>query len=384
MTIRPLLTMCAIACALPACSNESGTPVAPIRGGTLPAATPTATPFPSATPSATAAPSSRPSATPLPTPTPSSVPSASSTGAIYVPINNSSEVEVYAPISTGTVNEAPAATIAGSNTGLDQPYTAALDASGKLYVANYSAPSITVYAPNPTGTLNEVPLATIAGSNTGLQHPFGIAVDAAGKIYVADLGSSSIAVFAANPSGTLNEAPLATIAGSNTGFSNGGGPFGIGLDASGKIYVSNEKSGADSVIVFAANPSGTLNETPLATITGSSTGLNRPYGVAVDAGGRIYVANQATAAQSVTVYGANPSGTVNEAPVATIAGSNTGLVNPAGLAIDASGKVYVADYGADSIFIFAANPTGTFNSAPLATIAGGNTGLNAPEGVAVR
>ena len=312
------------------------------------------------------------------------MPTASSTGLIYVPINNSSEVEAYAPISSGTVNEAPAATIAGSNTGLGQPYTAALDASGKLYVANYGAASITVYAPDPSGTLNETPLATIAGSNTGLQHPFGIAVDASGKIYVADLGSTSIAVFAANPSGALDEAPLATIAGSNTGLNNGGGPYAIALDASGKIYVSNEQSGADSVIVFAANPSGTLNETPLATITGSSTELNHPYGIAVDASGKIYVANQQAAAKSVTVYAANPSGTVNETPVASIAGSNTGLVNPAGLAIDASGKIYVADYGSDSVFIFAANPTGTVNAAPLATIAGSHTGLNAPQGVAVR
>jgi hypothetical protein len=132
--------------------------------------------------------------------------------------------------------------------------------------------------------------------------------------------------------GTLNQAPLATIAGQNTGLNI---PTGIAVDASGNIYVANpgNAAGGGSVTVYAANPSGTLNEAPLATISGGSTGVASPKGVAVAADGKIYVANAFFNPPSVTVYAANPSGTVNEAPIATITGNATGLIGPVGIAI---------------------------------------------------
>jgi hypothetical protein len=255
-------------------------------------------------------------------------------------VNDGSEsVTVYPPNPSGTLNEAPSATIAGSNAGLSQTLDGvAVDASGKSYVASFaSGGAITVYPANPSGTLNEAPLATIQGTNTELALPVGIAFDASGKIYVTNV-NDSITVYPANPSGTLNEAPLATITGSNTALS----PVGIALDASGKIYVANEfnpnsDSGTPSVTVYAANPSGTINETPLATIAGSNTGLTQPVGVAVDASGKIYVVNcgtcQSTGIDSINVYAANPSGTLNEAPLATITGSNTGLTSPVWIAL---------------------------------------------------
>jgi hypothetical protein len=110
---------------------------------------------------------------------------------------------------------------------LARPFGIALDARGKIYAANISqnaTPSITVYAANPSGTLNVAPLAKIAGSNTGLSGPTSVAVDAGGLIYVGNSGGSSINVYAANPNGTLNEAPVATITGSNTGENTAGGP----------------------------------------------------------------------------------------------------------------------------------------------------------------
>jgi len=57
-------------------------------------------------------------------------------------------------------------------------------------------------------------------------------------------------------------------------------PEGVAVDASGKIYVANAGRGS-SITVYAANPSGTLNEAPLATITGTNTGLNVASGIAV-------------------------------------------------------------------------------------------------------
>ncbi len=312
------------------------------------------------------------------------------------PLSGSVSAHALNPI--GTVNQSPIGLITGSNTDLGYSYAIALDPSGRLYVcANASSsagPSsaIFVYAAHPTGTLNEAPLATIGGSNTGLtvgpNLSCGIAVDATGKIYAVGSfitnagGFNSVNVYPANPSGTLNEAPSAMIAGSNTGMHL---PNGVALDASGKIYVTNENP--DSITVYAANPSGVLNEAPLATIAGSNTGLNTPQGIAVDTAGRIYVVNDSplfgAPAPSITVYAANPSGTLNEAPLATIAGSATTLTSTTayGIALDASGKIYVGNNS--TITVFAANPSGTLNEAPVGVIGGSKTDLGGASGIAI-
>jgi hypothetical protein len=73
-----------------------------------------------------------------------------------------------------------------------------------------------VYPANPVGTVSEAPLATIAGSNTGLDGGNdGMAISATGTIYAANLNANTITEYAPNPSGTLNEAPSVTITGLN-------------------------------------------------------------------------------------------------------------------------------------------------------------------------
>lgn len=307
---------------------------------------------------------------------------------------NANDVKIYPPNPTGTLNEAPVARITGSNTGLAQPGGVAVDAAGRIYVTNRGGGpggigSITVYAANPAaGTDNEAPLATIAGSNTALDRPYGIAVDPSGEIYVTNL-TNTITVYAANPSGTLNEAPLATIAGAATLLAV---PLDLAVDAAGKIYVANETGGMSagnhgSINAYPANPSGTLNEAPIAQIVGSNTGLSNPIGLALDASGKIY-ATSTGSVFSVTVYAASPTGTINEAPLATITGSATDLGTPSAVALDPTGRIYVANeyvtsFADAAVTVYAANPSGTLNEAPLGTITGSNTLLNSPSGIAV-
>ncbi len=81
------------------------------------------------------------------------------------------------------------------------------------------------------------------------------------------------------------------------------------------LYVANR--GGNSITAYA--PGATGNVTPTLTIAGSNTRLNQPSGVAVDAGGRLYVS---THTDSVVIYAAGATG--NATPTATITGSNTG------------------------------------------------------------
>jgi sugar lactone lactonase YvrE len=351
------------------------------------APTPSPTPAPIGSPSPGATPTPTPRATATPSPAPTATPTSSvlASSSIFVAESGDNNITIYPPNPAGTVNELPVTQINGANTELSLPFGVAVDGTGKIYVANRTGAgsgSVTVYAANPTGTVNATPLATIAGSNTGLNDPQGIAVDASGKFYVSNI-TNTITVYAANPSGTLNEAPLATIAGANTQLAS---PFGMAFDAAGRLYVANELSA--SITVYAANPSGTLDEAPLAAITGSNTGLDNPGGVALDASGQIYAVNSGPGVSSVTVYAANPSGTMNEAPTATISGSATQLGSPSAVTLDSTGKIYVVNtYGGGNntgaITIFAANPSGTLNEAPLGTITGSNSRLFNPTGIAV-
>ena len=138
------------------------------------------------------------------------------------------------------------------------------------------------------------------------------------------------------------------------------------------LYVANEFG--NSITVYAPGASG--NATPTATIAGGNTGLNFPFGMARDGAGNIYVANAGSS--TINVYAAGASG--NATPTATIAGANTGLRSPAGMALDGAGNIYVTNFNASSITVFAAGASG--NATPTATIAGGNTGLTFPIGMA--
>jgi hypothetical protein len=88
------------------------------------------------------------------------------------------------------------------------------------------------------------------------------------------------------------------------------------------------------------------------------------YDIAVDASGKMYVVDSqasSSGAGSIDVFAANPSGFLDVAPLATIAGPNTGLVGPGFLALDRSGRIYVTDPSLASIFVFPANPVGTLD-----------------------
>jgi sugar lactone lactonase YvrE len=304
---------------------------------------------------------------------------ASTTPAIFVTNLTPAAVTAYSLGSSGNI--APLA----SRTGLSLPEGVARDSSGKLYVANEAVASVTVYASGTNG--NSSPISTIAGANTGLISPTGIALDSKGNIYVANAGSlgagsDGIIEYAARSNG--NVTPTAIITGSSTGLAD---PRAIALDSTGNIYVANSGSqitGVDSVTVYPAGSNG--NAAPKATITGTSTRLKVPYGIAVGFG-NIYVANDGSTARtsdSVTVYTVGSHG--NVAPSATITGSNTMLESPGGIAIDSGGNIYVTDDGGiyghgrrDKITVYSPGSNGNVQPSNLLF----SKSLKSPLGIAV-
>jgi DNA-binding beta-propeller fold protein YncE len=128
-------------------------------------------------------------------------------------------------------------------------------------------------------------------------------------------------------------------------------PLTIAIDASGKLYVANY--GTSTVTVYAAG-----SDSLLRTI---STGIDLARALAFDKAGNLYAANYNNA--TVTVY---RPGTTK--PRRTI---SQGVSGPLALAFDASGNLYVANFLAGSVTAYAPG-----SNTPFRTLA---QGLTAPD-----
>jgi sugar lactone lactonase YvrE len=317
-------------------------------------------------------------------------------GWLYVTNAATNTITIYASNANGNVP--PIAVIGGSNTGLENPEAIALDASGKIYIVStpkYPRGFIAVYPPlgNNTGILNEAPIAVIAGPKTLLKSPNGIALDAKGNLYVANaLGGpvvrhepadrGRITVYAAGSNG--NVAPIAIISGEATGLAF---PSAITLDPNGDIYVANAETAntkhyLPSITVYAAGSTG--NAPPVATITGSNTGLIYSSKIALDSSGNLYAIGFASSAYSVNVYAPGSNGNVS--PAASITGTATQLTGPIGFVLDSAGNLCVLNYnggptGGGSIRVYAMGSSGDIP--PIATITSNFIGLGFASGIAL-
>ena len=102
---------------------------------------------------------------------------------------------------------------------------------------------------------------------------------------------------------------------------------------------------------YAPNSNGDAR--PVRVISGSKTLLSNPWGIALDSSSNIYVTN----GDSINVYAANAKG--NASPERLISGSLTKLGEPEGIAVDASGYAYVANWDASTLWFLRRVPTAT-------------------------
>ena len=241
---------------------------------------------------------------------------------------------------------------------LNPPYGATLDATGKLFVANPLANSVSIF-----DTVNgNALLSTIT---SGLNVPTGVTLDAVGNLYVVNSAANSVSVFLPNN----YSAPATSI---TYGLNS---PAGIAFDpATRTLVVAN--AGANSLSVFLLVPSA--GDGPGVPITPTGF-IYYPY--AVETGGRLNVPQGVAIRASVT-YVANSGNDsvsvipgIEQEPEPPITGN--GLSLPEGVAVDATGKLYVTNFGANSLSVF---DTTNGNTA-LTTITGG--GLDGPTAVAV-
>ena len=264
----------------------------------------------------------------------------------------------------------------GTNNGalFDRPNGIAIDQDGNLFVVDHYNYTIRQVVPSGTNWI----VTTIAGqvsahgsadgtnSDARFWSPTGIAVGTNNHLYVTDTANFTIREIARFGTNWV----VSTIAGTalNFGFADGTNgdaqfnvPGGIIADRDGRLYVADsgnnvirqlQQAGTNWVVTTVAGSAVAMgtNDGP-----GQAATFDFPNSVCVDRSGNLYVTDQS----NDTIRKIEPSG--GDWTVSTIggaglqAGSANGLgdvarfKHPWGIAVDATGKLYVADYANQTI-----------------------------------
>ncbi len=206
---------------------------------------------------------------------------------------------------------------------------------GAVGSATFNAPAGVAAAAGPieyvtdynAGSLRKIASGSVTTITTGMVHPYGAAINPVdGAIIVADAGANKIYRMTTGGS-------RVTIAGTGAaGSANGSGntatfnsPTGIAVDSSGNIFVSDSANNRIRVIRYQGGGSTVASNYVVSALSGSGAAgsadgsaagasFNSPAGLAVDTSGRLYVADMG----SNEIRAVDASGAV-----VTIAGTGT-------------------------------------------------------------
>jgi sugar lactone lactonase YvrE len=214
----------------------------------------------------------------------------------------------------------------------------------------------------PAGCASSSCVITLGGS-IYIYEPTSVAVDGAGNVYETDWGDISV-----------KEIPVGCV--SSSCVIRLGGPYykptGVAVDSQGNVYVADESWG-DAVYEM---PPGCTSSTCMTALGGSNTLSDpfiAPWGLAVDASGNVYVANYGNQYGSWAVFEMPPQ-CLSSSCVTTLGG---GFDGPTSVAVDASGNVYV---GSEINNVVNVMPAGCASSSCVTTL---GSGFTYPQGVAV-
>jgi len=294
---------------------------------------------------------------------------------LHYPSGSTTADRVYGQLGSFTTYTVNTGGISANS--LSSPNVTAVDSAGGLYVADSGNNRVLHYPSGSTTadrvygqsgfTLN----GAGAASSTAMNSPYGLAVDSAGGLYVSDSVWNRILHF---PSGSTTADRVYGQGGSfttSTASTNANGlysPRGIALDSSGGLYVAENMN--NRVLHYPLNSTTAdrvYGQAGLFTSSISNNGgisansLQRPYDVAVDSAGGLYVADTfnnrvlhylSGSTTANVVYGQNGNFTTGNWAI-----NANALSSPRGLAVDSTGGLYVADLGNIRLLYFLSGST---------------------------
>ena len=257
----------------------------------------------------------------------------------------------------------------GTATALNFPNSVSTDANGNLFIVDYQNNRVRMVNPSTDVITGVAGNGTqgFAGDNgpataASLYSPWGIAVDGSGNVFIADSANNCIREV------NHSTGVITTVAGNGTaGYSGDNGPatgaslddpYGVATDATGHLYISDHLNNRIRCV--------NLSTHIITTVAGNGTGgfggdggqataalLGSPSGIALDASGNLFIADQwnrrirevnlSTGIIS-TVAGNGDSGYSGDNGPATAAS-----FCPWGIAVDTSGHLFIADYSHNRI-----------------------------------
>ncbi len=250
----------------------------------------------------------------------------------------------------------------GSAASFKTPSGVAVDTGGNLYVADYG--NHTIRRINSAGVVTTFAgLAGASGSADGtgaaarFSSPAGVAVDGAGNVYVADTANSTIRKI--TPGGVVS-----TLAGTAGSFGSADGtgaaarfflPFGVAVDSGGTVYVADTYNQVIRVVTaggVVTTLAGMKGSPGSVDGTGTAAQFRSPRSVAVDATGSLYVAdydNDVIRKLSSGGVVTTLAGSAGSQGSTDADGSSARFRGPSGVAVDIAGNIYIADSGNHTI-----------------------------------
>ncbi|MFH0129557.1 NHL repeat-containing protein [Variovorax sp. VaC1] len=242
----------------------------------------------------------------------------------------------------------------GTAASFDLPYGIALTKSGGLLIGDWSNNLLRKISPEADVTTfagNGV-LASVDGNglNASFKDLASFTVDATDTAFVADAQGHRIRK-------VTSTADVTTVAGNGTKTTTDGNgtaatfntPISVAVDAAGNLYVLEYGGGVVRKIDPALNVTTLAGSSPPGFADGTKTDakFGRGYNIAIDASGNLYVADSSnhrirkiTPAGVVTTFAGTGTPGATDGP-----GNSATFSDPRGIAVDADGNVYVADFG---------------------------------------
>jgi streptogramin lyase len=297
------------------------------------------------------------------------VPTDTATAAINIAHNPAANVPGLFALITGippfvpSLNAAPpdfTLSISLFGGGLAEPQGVAIDAAGNVWITNLSSSKLSEFS--PAGVAFSSSTGYTGG---GLHEPAAIAIDLSGNAWVANLTSTGESEF----SGYLALSPSGGFPICATSYSHG-----VAIDGSNQVWFSNQFDSAGVVNAEGIANAGCVSQL---TNTGATLGnfgageFDGAFGIGVDGTGNVWISNQS----GNTLTKLSSSGALLS-PFAGYAGG--GLDVPDSIAIDHSGNVWVVNAGNSTLSKF--SNSGTALSPPSGYQGGG---LYRPESLAI-